>query len=235
MTPLRPPFPDRVRRAAPRRRRRPTSLLPLALAAAAALAAPAWTVRGVRCPDRPPACLRRNLELIAGAPLLAADLGWIRRQVEAWPGIAAIEIRRELDGTLLVDWSPCEAAGSFRTGLGWHAVCADGTPGPRIGGPVAPVIEAPLDEPATVRRVLEATRRLEEAGLPAVTRVRLLLPGELELTARRGEETVRVLATVEPRRSERLLGRLAAAESVRFLDLTADDRIVIERNGEVTS
>ena len=233
---LRPPFPESVRRTRPRRRRRPALPGVLLLLLAVLLLLPRWSVRSVQMGGSPPAALGANLASLKGEPLFWLDLDWVRRQVESWPGLESVEVRRELDGTLRVRWTQCHVAGTLRTGSGWHALCTSGTPGPRLAEPVVPIVEAPTGDAVTLHAILGAVRRLEERGAGRVERVRLVLPGEIEAWSTVDGRTVRVLATVTGSASEKVLPRfLASNRKATFLDLTLDDRLVVGSEGRVGS
>ena len=224
----RPPFPESVRRSRPRRRRHRTAPGALLALLAVLLLLPRWTVRSVRIDGSPPPALGASLASLKGEPLFWLDLGWVRRQVGSWPGLESVEVRRELDGTLRIRWTECRVAGTLRTGAGWHALCASGTPGPRLEEPVAPVVEAPTGDTVTLHAILGAVHRLEKHGAGRVERVRLVLPGEIEAWSTAGGRTVRVLATVTGAASERTLPRLlASCRGATFLDLTLDDRLIV--------
>jgi len=233
----RPPFPESVRRPRRSRRRRRGGTVAAALAVAAlALLLPRWTVRSVRLPGNAPAPIRANLTGLVGTPLPWAGLSWIRQQVEGWPGATAAEVLCGLDGTLVVRWTPCAVAGSVRTGAGWHGVCEDGTAGPRLNGPVAPVIGPPRGDPGTIRRVLRAARRLQENGLGPVARIRIVLPGEIEAWTGPPERRMRVLAALDGSPSETAARRLLAGPPVvGFLDVSRAGRIVAGPREEVGS
>ncbi len=236
MMPSRPPFPESVRRPRTRRRRSGAVVPAVLVLLVLTTLLPRWTVRSVRLPGNTPATLQRNLTSLEGFPLLWLDLGWIRHQVEAWPGMKDVEIRRGLDGTVDVRWDVCTVAGSVRTGVGWHGLCEDGTAGPRLDEPVAPVIEPPRGDVATVRRVLEAGDRLERLGLGPVTRLRIVLPGEIEAWTESGSRTVRVLAALEGSPSETAARRIVSPRpGVTFLDVAAPDRVVVGPEKEVGS
>jgi len=229
MMPSRPPFPESVRRPRTRSRRRGGAAAAVALSALVlTLLLPRWTVRAVRFPGDAPPALRAGLTALEGLPLLWLDLGWVRHQVEAWPGMKDVEIRRGLDGTVDVRWDRCTVAGSVRTGAGWHGLCEDGTAGPRLVRPIAPVLDPPRGDVATVRRVLEAGHRLERLGFGPVTRLRLVLPGEIEAWVAVEGASVRVLAALEGSPFETAACRIAVSRpGVAFLDVTAPDRVVV--------
>jgi len=237
MTALPPPIPVGLRRPARSRRRRRLALL--VLAPLALLVLPAWRVSEVRvqaCDGIPPAVVA-GLEGLAGTPVALIDLEWVRRCLEVWPGVRDVEVRLSMPGTLNVRAYAERPAGSVRVAGGWHAVCADGSGGPRLAGPRAPVLEGLDMSPAALRTALAVAERVAgETGLTAAS-VRRILPGDLEVTLVRGSGEGRPLvAHVAARASAgelRWAALLRGGEvaAVGWVDAREDDRLVLGGNG----
>lgn len=231
MNRLPPPIPERLRPRPTRRRRKfvgvllmPLLLLPLFL----------WRVRTVEitaCPGLPESC-SSSLRQLEGTWPCALPMGWIRSRVETWPGVAGVRIRLDLPATLQIIARGAPVAGSVRVGSGWHGVGSDGRLGRRLDGPHLPVIEGFAHHHGDLRRALAAARRLREATGLTPSRVRRILPGDIEIRLRPAlEEGVAATVHVSPNGSraerawcERALGN---PESVpRWADLRSDDLIV---------
>lgn len=237
MTVVRPPFPDHVRRR-PRPPRRRWIVLLAGLAAAAAPVLPSlWTVRTVRIEGAGSvsAAERANLDLLVGTPLVLVDPAWVRDRMELWPGATSVEVRRELDGTLVLRQSACAPAASVRVGRGWHGVCPDGTLGGRLQGPVLPVLEGLPPAPAELRGALAAADRVRSAGLGEVLRLRAVLPGELEAWVGTAGRPSRLLLATAGSPSESGLRRWLGGRPLppgAFADVSRDDRVVVALHGE---
>lgn len=242
MSTIRPPFPDHVRRPA-RRARANWGLLALGVVVAAGAILPTvWTVRAVEVNSSGelPAAAKKNLELMVGEPVILVSPGWIRDRMGAWPGVSAIEVRRDLDGTLVLKEKLCSPAGSIAGGSGWHAVCPDGRIGERLDGPVQPVLEGLTPEPAVLRRALVAAGRLRLAGIGTPVRLRAVLPGELEVWLGEAEASARILLAVAGSPAEKRLSSLLGGKPMppgSFADVTGENRVVLDLGhaGEVGS
>ncbi len=238
MKAYRPPFPDHIRRRPhPARRGRAGLLLCLAAVAGLLLLPSLWTVRRVRVQGGAgmPAAERANLELLRGTAMILVDPSWVRDRMEMWPGATSVEVRRELDGTLVLRQVACRPAGSLRTGRGWHAVCADGGPGGRLRAPLPPILEGLSPEAGALRRALAAAERVRSSGFGPVRRVRAVLPGELEVwVGRAGRPARLLLATTGSPAEAALQARLGGGELPpgAFADLSRDDRMVVALAGE---
>jgi hypothetical protein len=231
MTRLPPPIPDRLRPRPTRRRRKlvgvllmPLLLLPLAF----------WRVRTVEivpCPGLPESCCS-SLRQLEGTWPCALPMGWIRSRVENWPGVAGVQIRLDLPTTLQIIARGAPVAGSVQVGSGWHGVGSDGRLGRRLDGPHLPVIEGFAHHQGDLRRALAAARRLREATGWTPSRVRRVLPGDLEITLRLPiEDSVTATVHVAPdgSRAERAWCEraLQSPRSVpRWADLRSDDLMV---------
>jgi hypothetical protein len=237
MSTIRPPFPDHVRR--PVRRVHATwRLLALGVVVAAGTILPTvWTVRAVEVDSsrQLPDAARKNLELLVGEPVILVSPGWIRDRMGAWPGVSSVEVRRDLDGTLVLREKVCSPAGSIAGGSGWHAVCPDGWIGERLDGPVQPVLEGLTPEPAVLHRALIAAGRLRLAGIGTPVRLRAVLPGELEVWLGEGEASARVLLAVSGSPAEKQLSSLLGGSPMppgSFADVSGEDRVVLDLGDE---
>ncbi len=239
MTALPPPFPARLRPAPSRRRRiRRRVLLALAGLGAATALALAWRVDRVEVSacDAVPAGTVASLRALEGSPVLLLSLDRVRRQLEIWPGVVAVEARLVLPGTLRVTARPAVAAGSLRWARGWRAVAPDGRTGVRIEAPLRPELVGFSADPREVRQGLVVAQRLERASGFAVRRVRRILPGDLEVTLvdAEGEVTAVVHVTPEGTAAETWwTARLAAGREARGsrADLRWADRVVVGGSG----
>ena len=115
-----------------------SSLVPMTL-----VLVPLWRVRAVDvsgCAGLP-AAVRSSIEELEGRPALMVSPQWVRRQLEVWPEVAAVEVRLELpkhpEGLRVTLGSP--RIGDDRSG--WHAVTESGAVGGRLDGPIFPVLE----------------------------------------------------------------------------------------------
>ncbi len=237
MTTVYPPFPDHVRRRPRAPRRRWLALLVALTAAASPMLPSLWTVRRVRIEGAGsmPAAERANLELLVGTPLALVDPAWVRDRMELWPGATSVEVRRELDGTLSLRQRKCPAAGSVRVGRGWHAVCPDGSLGGRLQGPLPPVLEGLPAAPAELRSALAAADRVRSSGLGEVSRLRAVLPGEVEAWVGTSGPPARLLLATAGSPSESGLRDWLGDRPLppgAFADVSRDDRVVVALEGE---
>jgi len=224
----------------PSRRRRIRRRVVLALAGLGAATALAlgWRVDRVEVSacDAVPAGTVASLRALEGSPVLLLSLDWVRRQLEIWPGVVAVEARLVLPGTLRVTARPAVAAGSLRWTRGWRAVAPDGRTGVRIEAPLRPELVGFSADPREVRLGLVVAQRLERASGFAVRRVRRILPGDLEVTLvdAGGEVTAVAHVTPEGTAAETWwTARLAAGREARGsrADLRWADRVVVGGSG----
>ncbi len=224
-------LPERLRPGLSRRPRRRRLVL-LAVVPSLLVLLPWWRIQAVELDGagRVPAAVAAQLQQLVGTPALAVDLREVRRRVEAWPGIAAVDVHLDLPGRLRVVARPAPPCASVRAGQGWHGVAADGTLAGSLEAPLAPVLDGlPLD-PARLREALGIAGRVATASGATVEVVRPVAPADLELTVR----------TTDGRRIAVLVGRTAGAAerywSARvaageppapWSDARADDRLVI--------
>ncbi len=233
MSTIRPPFPDHVRRPA-RRVRATWRLLTLGLILAVGTMLPTiWKVRAVEvdASRKLPAAAQKNLELLVGEPVILVNPGWIRDRMGAWPGVSAVEVRRDLDGTLVLRERVCSPAGSIAGGSGWHAVCSDGQIGERLSGPLQPVLEGLAPEPEVLHRALIAAGRLRLAGIGTPVRLRAVLPGELEVWLGEGAAPARIFLAVAGSLAEKQLSSLLGGSRMppgSFADVSGETRVVLD-------
>jgi len=234
MTRLPPPFPERLRRRASHRRipRWPVALAAVLLTAAAM---PLWRVGAVvvePC-DALPRAVRESLAAVTGSSQLLLDLDWVRGVVEAWPGVAGVDVQLELPGTLRVTARSAEVSGSYRVGRGWHGVTRDGSPGGPLPSPIEPRLSGFAG--SEMARALAVTRRLEQATGATVIEIRHVLPDDLEATLRLavGAPEVRVHVRPEPTPAERYwCSEVAAGRAPAWADARGTLRLVVTEGGD---
>jgi hypothetical protein len=231
-------LPDSLRpqpRAAPRSRRGPrlrVALAVLVLAGALWLAG-TWRVDAVSlqtCAGLP-ASAAEDLRALRGEWVPAVDLHWVRRQVERWPGVGAVDVELRLPGTLVVRATDEGVCASFPVASGWRAVACDGSPGRRIERPRAPVLLGFGGSASELRRGLAVGRRLAGAAGERVARVRRVTPTDFEVALAgspdgRGPAVLRVLPDGSPGEAWWLRER-AAGRAPRWADLRFTDRVVV--------
>ncbi len=234
MTGLPPPFPDRLRRRASRRR---IPLWPFALAVALATTAamPLWEVRSVdlvACQELPTR-VRESLADLAGSPQLFLDLDWVRGMVEACPEVAGVDVQLELPATLRVAVRAAEVRGSYRVGRGWHGVTADGLPAGPLAAPIEPRFEGFAS--SDLELALAVVLRLERATGATVAEVHHVLPDDLEATLRPadGATEVRVHVGPDPTPAERFwCEAVASGQAPSWADVRWSNRLVIAEGGD---
>jgi len=226
-------LPDRLRPSAPRRSPRRPSLLLAAIPALLALLAPAWCVNRVEVTADPtlPAAARRSLATLVGTPVVLLDLGWVRAQVESWPGVSSVEVALELPATLRVSSGGVSVEGSRPVGRRWHGVAADGGLAGPLPGPQRPVLEGFAPRPDELLKGLGVARRLELSSGGTVDSVRRLTPADCRVTLRVGGSDAPVVVHVLPRETEaeRFWGRQtrAGVSPAATSDLRSDRRLVL--------
>jgi len=234
MTGLPPPFPDRLRRRASRRRI-PRWPIALAVALATTAAMPLWEVRSVElevCKELPTA-VGQSLSDLVGSPQLFLDLGWVRGMVEAWPGVAGVDVQLELPGTLRVVARPAAVRGSFRVGGGWHGVTTDGRPAGPLAAPIEPRFEGFTG--SDLELALAVALRLEQATGATVTEVRYVLPDDLEATLRPAGDApeVRVHVGPDPTPAEHFwCAAVASGRAPSWADVRWTNRLVVAEDGD---
>jgi len=227
---LPPPFPAGLRRPRPRRARLWVRWLPLALPAVLPLAL-LWRVGTVQiqgCPGLP-ASACRSLHDLVGTPVVLLHLDRIRDDVQAWPGVALVEVRFEAPGTLSVTAHPAEAAGSVRVGRGWRAVCADGQVGAALTAPQPPVLAGFGADRGKLASALVVGRRLARQTGLVVRRLRRILPDDLEVVlADSGGESYTIHVVPGGSRAERAWCELLRTGGAgAWADLRGDFRMVV--------
>lgn len=225
-------LPERLRPNAQRRRSR-RSLLLLALLPATLALTSWWRVQAVDlggCADLPPEVTASLMQLV-GRPALTVSPQWIRRQLEQWPEVAAVEVRLELPGTLRVAATRREAHGSLSAGKRWHAVTSSGELAGVLDHKLEPVLEDVRCRPAELRQALAVAERCAEATGGRVETVREITPSDFELRLRPAgaEQPVVLHLSPEPTKGERYwLERIARGEARSpWADLRWDDRVVL--------
>ena len=175
-------LPDRFRPRSPKRRTRRTMflivLLPVSLAAT-----PWWRVQAVDlsgCVGLPGEVVTQ-LHGLVGRPALLVGPQRVRRQLEVWPEVAAVEIRLELPGTLRVTAQKTDSMGCVPVGRRWHAVNAAGELAGALDRPIEPILEGIRCESEELRRALSVARRVAVASGARVEVVRQITPSDYEL------------------------------------------------------
>ncbi len=228
-------LPDRLRPAVARRtpRRRRWWWLALGLLSALLVLLPCWRVRAVAvdaCGAVPPAT-RKSLSDLVGTPVPLVDLQWVRGQLEAWPGVRAVEVELELAGKLRAVARPCTLAGSIPTGRRYHGLTGDGAVAGSVDGPLAPLLEGFPPRPEELGRGLGVVRRLEQASGAAVERVERVTPVDWLVLLRPpgAAETVAVRVGPTVTESEGFWCRQARAGArlAPWSDLRGERRLVL--------
>lgn len=191
-----------------------------------------WRVQSVEieaCPELP-ASASTSLKQLVGTPIVLLDLGRVRDNIQAWPGVAAVEVRLEVPGTVQISVRPAEVAGSIRVGRGWRAVCSDGCIGGSLSVRRPPVLAGFGADPRELAGALDVGHRLtEETGL-VVQQLRRILPGDLEAVLTGGDDGTLHVVHVKPAgsRAERAWCRmLRAGGAAPWADLRGELQLVI--------
>ncbi len=237
MTSSAPPIPAHLRRArsprAPRKRRRgwPLLAVPVCL-----LLLPFWQVQGVDAEDCQgvPAAVVRSLEELTGTPLLLLNLGWVRQQVENWPGVANVDVSLVLPGKIHIRAEPATLSACIQVGQSWHGITDRGILAAAIDQPHEPILEGFEPTPAALQQGLGIAGRLARASGGQVRRVRQVMPGDFVVSLvliGQGETVVHVGAL--PTAGEAYWCQRATAGRVlgHWADLRWDNRLVISGNG----
>jgi hypothetical protein len=111
----------------------------------------------------------------------AVDLEWVRSFAQRWPSVGAVSVRLHLPGDLVIVTAPAVVCGSTPAAGGWQAVGCDGSLGPRLTGPEAPVLTDFAIEGRSLRRGLVVGQRLGDAANARVTGVRQITPEDYEV------------------------------------------------------
>ncbi|MCD4747757.1 MAG: hypothetical protein K8R59_00155 [Thermoanaerobaculales bacterium] len=177
-----------------------------------------------------PASATADFNIMQGRWVPAVDLDWVRRQAERWPGVATVDVKLQLPGTLRVLAGPEDICGTLRVGAGWRAVSCDGTMGRRLEKPQKPVLEGFESAHQEVRRALAVGRRLAQGGEAEVLGISRLTPTDYEvrLIAKEGSDqvfTVRVYPTARPT-EEWWFSARAAGTAPAWADLRHPNRVI---------
>ena len=233
MSTLPPRFlPERLRPRVPRRPAR-GRLLALVVLPGLLAVVPYWRLRAVEVEGCPalPAAARQSLADLVGCPVVLLDLGWVRHQVEMWPGVAAVEVELDLPGTLRVAAHPSQVEGSVQVGRGWHGVAPDGSLAGAIGQARPPVLEGFRPRADELWRGLEVARRLERETGGTVSLVREVTPADclVALLLAEGAEPVVVHVPPQATESELFWCRQvrSGARVAPWTDLRAPRRLVM--------
>jgi hypothetical protein len=232
-------LPERLRptKQRPRRRvrrRRPLLLLVAAVVTVGLVAglAPRWSYRSVDvsgCGALPPEA-QMALTDLTGVWIGAVDLEWVRSFAQRWPSVGAVSVRLHLPGDLVIVTAPAVVCGSTPAAGGWQAVGCDGSLGPRLTGPEAPVLTDFAIEGRSLRRGLVVGQRLGDAANARVTGVRQITPEDYEVhvMAAVGDGRFTVRVGQEPAAAERWwIREVTRGTPPRWADLRRDDRVVV--------
>ena len=225
-------LPDRFRPRSPKRSARRTllliGLLPISLAAT-----PWWRVEAVDlsgCVGLPTEVVAQ-LQGLVGRPALLVGPQWVRRQLEVWPEVAAVEVRLELPATLRVTARKTDSMGCVPIGRRWHAVNGAGELAGAIDRPIEPILEGISCRPEELRRGLSVARRVAGATGARVEAVRQITPSdyELQLWPEGWERPLVIHVRPEGTAGERYwCERIASGDvSSPWADLRWDERIVL--------
>jgi len=228
-----PFLPDRLRPSAQlRRRRRPLWLL-LALLAVGPAAVPWWKVQAVEVTGYRgfPETVHSSLSSLVGRCPLTVDPQWVRRQVEVWPAVAAVDVKLELPATLKVHATPAATHGSVPSGLRWRAV----TEGGELAGPLElphyPVLVGFSNGAGELGTALEVARRMVDATGTEVEQVRFVTPMDFEvrLQADGGHGPVTLRVQPVQTNGERYWCQQLSNRGwdSRWADLRWEDRVIV--------
>jgi hypothetical protein len=201
--------------------------------AALPLAVPWWRVRAVDVSgfDNLPGSVVASLGDLVGRCPLTLDPQWVRRQVEVWPEVAAVDVKLELPATLRVHATPTLPTASLPVGRRWRAVTEDGLPAGPLDEPRNPVLIGFGMQPDKLRRAMRVARRLANATGGDVEEVRFVTPADFAVRLRPLDGRQTVTLRVRPTRThaERYwCERVADTGWVGgWADLRGDDRVVI--------
>jgi hypothetical protein len=175
------------------------------------------------------------MEALVGRSALEVNPRWVRRQLEVWPAVAAVEVQLDLPGTLRVSATPAMAQGSLAIGRGWHAVTGEGVVGGSLQRPVEPVLFGFPRRPIEFRRGLGIAARIAEASGMRVEAVRFVTPAdyEVQLRSRNIDRPVVVHVTPQATVGEKYwCERVSGGElPPPWADLRWDDRVVVGGEG----
>ena len=229
----RPVFlPDRFRPALPRRR--PRRLLALvAFIPCSLLLLPLWRVQTVEvtgCGGLP-ASFELSLRQLEGTSLLTTNLDRIREQVDAWPGVAGVEVRLELPGTLHVTVRQSTARASVPVGAGWHGVDGAGQLTGALTQPMPLSLESFPPSPEDLRQGLAVADRIGRACQARVLTVRRITPSDFEVALDKAGASLVIHVRPQPTAGERLWCEHAVSGQLawRWADLRWDSRLVLGR------
>lgn len=204
------------------------ALLPATLALT-----PWWRVQAVDlsgCVDLPVE-VTDELQQLVGRPALAVSPQRVRRQLELWPEVSAVEVRLDLPGTLCVTARKTEAAGSVPVGRRWHAVTPAGELAGAVNRPIEPVLDGVRCRPDDIRRALSVARRLAVSTGARVKAVRQVTPSDFEVRLRVDGRSELPIVHVGPEATagERYwCDRIARGDAPsEWADLRWEDRVVV--------
>jgi len=194
---------------------------------------PLWRVQAVDltgCTGLPSE-VTAQLEGLVGRPALAVSPAFVRRQLEVWPEISAVEVQLELPGTLRVTARATEPAGSVPVGDRWHAVTRAGELAGAVDLPVEPVLEGVRHRPAELRHALAVAERVRRSTGATVQTVRQITPSDLEVRvlAAGGEQPFVLHVRADATAGELFwCDRIARGEATApWADLRWDNRVVL--------
>ncbi len=227
-----PFLPDRLRPRSPRRRGRSPVVLVLAVAVLPLLA-PWWRLRKVDvipC-DGLPGSAVSALHDLEGRFALGVDPRQVASELEAWPGVATVDVRLNLPATLVVRATPVLPHGSVVSGRRWRAVAEDGRLAGSLAQPLAPVLKGFPRDARDLRKGLEIARRIGGASGRQVESVRRITPVDYEvrLASEPAGGVVRIWVGATASAAERYWCRRMAngEDGGGWLDLRRDDRVVV--------
>jgi hypothetical protein len=183
-----------------------------------------------------PAEARQSLRELAGCPVLALDLSWVRRQVEVWPCVRGVDVHLVLPGTLHIEVKPASARASIAVGRGWHGVSREGRLAGSLAAPRTPLLIGFPLAADDLRDGMAAAERVARLSGASVEAVRRITPTDLEMRlVLPGEPPQRATVNVTPRGSaaeQRWCELVRSGEMVgNRLDLRFDDRLVTSAGG----
>jgi len=129
-----------------------------------------------------PAVVSEELSSLKGSAALMLDLAWVRQLAQSWPGVAAVDIRLELPGTLVVTTRAAPPRGTIAIGRSWHAITETGALGRVVDHPIHPVLKGFRLVDQELALGLKIGARLHRASSCEVQTVRLVTPSCFQVT-----------------------------------------------------
>jgi len=191
-----------------------------------------WRVDSIEisaCPALPP-CAATNIGQLKGAWVPGLDLGWVRAQLETWPGIRDIEVRLELPGRLKIQVVPDKIRASIQIGLTFHALGSRGEIGQSLEPAEAPLLRNfPLHAPI-IKRALDTGEDVAKKLGGRLLQIRWITPRDLQMKLEIPGRTAPLILRIQPSgkpEENPFLDTLINDQKILWADLRRPDRVVV--------